>query len=174
MSLTQYKNNVTEPLDGPEEVVESNYFDAGKTLTLSLGLACAAMYLVQLCVALSKKFDWLDEHSRFAKFFVASNVRGAARLKKAATHKISLMLDNARRMHGPISAPSSTNRETAELSKSTRNSNTDPIFRNFVLSPKASRKTLERNDDYSYGDAFAHFSFDMKIRGQITYSNIVH
>lgn len=132
MSLTQYKNNSSEPFDGPEEIVNSNYFDAWKTLTLSLGLVCASMYLLQFCVAVVRKFDWLDEHSRFAKFFVTSNVRGAARLKKAATHKIGLVLENARRMHGPISAPSSTG-EMAELSKSTRNSNTDPIFRNFVL-----------------------------------------
>jgi hypothetical protein len=60
---------------------------------------------------------------------VTSNVRGAARLKKAASHKIGLVLENARRMHGPISAPSW---ETAALSESTRNLNTDPIFRNFV------------------------------------------
>jgi hypothetical protein len=91
---------------------------------------CAAMYLFQFCLALGKKFDWLDENSRFAKFFVTSNVRGAARLKKAASHKIGLVLENARRMHGPISAPSW---ETAALSESTRNLNTDPIFRNFVL-----------------------------------------
>ena len=63
---------------------------------------------------------------------MTSNVRRAAHVKKAATHKIGRVLENALRMHGPISAPSST-RETAELSKSTRNSNTDPIFRNFVL-----------------------------------------
>lgn len=133
MSLAQYKNNASEPFDGPEEVVNSSYFDGWKTLTVSLGLVCAAVYLLQFCTALAKKFDWLDEHSRFAKFFVTSNVRGAARLKKAATHKIGLVLENARRMHGPISAPSISTRETAELSKSTRNSNTDPIFRNFVL-----------------------------------------
>jgi hypothetical protein len=131
--LTQYQNNyVSEPFEGPEEVVNSEYFDTYKILTLTIGLVCAAVYLLQFFVALGKKFDWLDEHSWFAKFFVTSNVRGAARLKKAASHKIGLVLENARRMHGPIRAPTS---ETAgEPSNSTRNSsNTDPIFRNFVL-----------------------------------------
>jgi hypothetical protein len=133
VSITQYrKNYVSEPLEGPEEVVTSDFFDSVKILSFTLGLVGAAMYLFQFCLALGKKFDWLDEDSRFAKFFVTSNVRGAARLKKAASHKIGLVLENARRMHGPTSASS---RETAELSmsKSTRSSNADPVFRNFVL-----------------------------------------
>jgi hypothetical protein len=132
VSLTQYQNNyVSEPFEGPEEVVNSEYFDTYKILTLTIGLVCAAVYLLHFFVALGRKFDWLDEHSWFAKFFVTSNVRGAARLKKAASHKIGLVLENARRMHGPISAP--TSQTAGELSNSTRKSNTDPIFRNFVL-----------------------------------------
>jgi hypothetical protein len=136
MAFTQYqKNGVSEPLEGPEEVVTDDYFETSKIATLTLGLVCAAMYLFQFCVALGKKFDWLDldEDSRFAKFFVASNVQRAASLKNAASHKIGFVLENARKMHGPINnAPS---RETAKLStpKSTRSSNVDPTFRNFVL-----------------------------------------
>jgi hypothetical protein len=133
VAFTQYaKNYVSDTLESTENVVSKESFDTAKIVCLTLGLVCAAMYFFQFCWALSKKFDWLDEDSRFSKLFVTSSVRSAARLKKAASHKIGLVLENARRMHGPINAPS---KETAELSmsKSTRSSNTDPIFRNFVL-----------------------------------------
>lgn len=126
------RENIDQPVNAFDEMVVSRTFKLSTYATVCLGLALALNYTFHFLVGLGKQYCGAAKIATLAAFSTTSNVRGTARLKKAATHKINLMLTNARKMHGNAGDLSKKYDGTKTGTLLYRNES-DAVFQNYTL-----------------------------------------
>ena len=121
------------------ELVDNPSFAWIVYLTTALGSTLTLNYLVHCCLGLARKCSADQEEGtcRFIlhNFGLTSHIVGTARTKRAATHKLNLMLSNAREMHGFASSTISTTQTGDKQTPSALSSQetSDAVFQNYTL-----------------------------------------
>jgi hypothetical protein len=137
---------ISEPFDGPEEIVTSDFYAGVLLLDLILGSCIAAVYFSLFVISLGLQQNIFSPDGGFISIlWTTSDQIGSTRLKHAATRKINLVLNNARRMHGVIEEEeeeeekddkeddATTTEEDVGISKMLFDSQADPTFQNFLV-----------------------------------------
>jgi hypothetical protein len=135
-----------------KQLSDENFNSAVRFVTI-LGCVLALNYFTHFVIAVGKQCNMLEKYDYkgiLGMFSTTSEIVGAARVKRAASRKVNVMLANARKMHGKVVISKSVIQESDAMpgsnddyhargskrsrsSKALRKAQSDAVFQNFTL-----------------------------------------